>query len=631
MQTSDQQNSDPPGISEFRAGLLFWIAISIVALILRGVRWDENYEFAQIMTGMISLDDAHPLRQYALGAYNLQFHSSALMLLINDDPVFLCGFRNLLFIGSTVLPLYLLGAWLSGKSWPGHVAVLFFLMGIHLEFDGVYPQFLWPSMFSNGHVGTAYALVFAGCLAAGHLRWAGLLLGLMPAIHLGQMAPALALAGLFALHCIAKKNWEPLLNAIRYFAVGIGFCFVFYLIQQQFVLPTVTDGPYFSSADPLPIWQARMTNHDMHRQIPTGNIHIVTIATLLVGALGWLRLKRSDATFEAAWFWLGVYALSVIAVTYGIMAAHLLLSADTPYLLLGWLPYRLLNHLPPILIVWLVILMESTSISKSTQRATPILLAGVFLFLLLKPLLGPVVGLELYALYLGHNDIVLFALIGFALGLFTIDSYSRKIVPARIAMILLGCVALFTFHRFGAVIVAASTMLIPVLIRVPGHLNRPLNAFSRVAAVLIVVAIAYSQFENRQHLPVGEFESKVTEFLVKTEEPDALLLAPPEQILLQAQTMHPAFVDMATAYHGSYRPSLIPSIQDMYEAAYGIRFDAPASNETWQEFWRTRTPSEWVVLKKRYAIDYVIAPDTVPLSLRPLVVEGNQTLYRLPE
>ena len=30
-----------------RSGLLFWGVFSLLAVLVRGVRWDENYEFAQ--------------------------------------------------------------------------------------------------------------------------------------------------------------------------------------------------------------------------------------------------------------------------------------------------------------------------------------------------------------------------------------------------------------------------------------------------------------------------------------------------------------------------------------------------------------------------------------------------------
>ena len=147
-------------------GTLFWILFTGVAIVLRGVQWDENYEFAQAMLGKVVYDDAHPLRQYTLSAYNLQLYSSALILHLNDNPIWLCGFRNFLFIASTVLPVFLLGTWLSGRSWVGHAATILFLMGIHLEFDGIYPQFIWPGMFSNGHVrwdlGTRLLPCYAG-------------------------------------------------------------------------------------------------------------------------------------------------------------------------------------------------------------------------------------------------------------------------------------------------------------------------------------------------------------------------------------------------------------------------------------------------------------------------------------
>ena len=152
-----------------------------------------------------------------------------------------------------------------------------------------------------------------------------------------------------------------------------------------------------------------------------------------------------------------------------------------------------------------------------------------------------------------------------------------------------------------------------------------------MATMLLVALIFKTQFDHRQHLPIGPFESEVQAYLESNGEPDALLLSHPLQVLLQAQTSHPAFVDMATAYHASYRPSLGPSVQAMYEAAYGIRFDQPPGETTWRTVWEERSPDEWGNLQEPYKIDYVIAPTDVALALELAVEADGQALYRLPQ
>lgn len=460
------------------------------------------------MTGIVPYDDGHPLRQYTLAAYNLQFYSSAFILKSNDDPVFLYGFRSLLFNLSTVLPVFMLGAWTSLRTWVGHAAVLFILMGTHLEFDGVYPQFVWPGMFSNGHIGMGYVLIFAGALAAGHLRSAGLLLVLMPAIHLGQMPTAGLLAVCYAVRCMVQADFEPLKNAVRWFCVGVGFCLLFYLAQQQFVLPPVTEGAYYSESNVDSVWQGRISSgRDIHRSFSTGNIHLVTVATLIISLGGLWSLRRRESLLEAAWLWLSVYAHCVILIVYSIMALHSLIlygvsltpiflvilasavfsvtcrfvferhksksmpllrqrtfffvvvvilssavlaivtiaDGSVPYLLLGWLPYRLMNHLAPILLIMSVILVRDTATSPSKRsNVVPYLLAALLLFHLAKPLYPFVFGESFYSRYLFHNDSVFFVLVG----------------------------AVATLHQFGAACFTAGAIGVYGLLRSPLTLSR---------------------------------------------------------------------------------------------------------------------------------------------------------------
>ena len=620
-----ESNDRLPG---FREGCLFWLGFTLIALVIRGVRWDENYEFAQAMTGLVPYDDAHPLRQYTLAAYNLQFYSSALILLISENPIWLNGFRNMLFIACTVLPPFMLGTWLSRNAWIGHATAVFVLLGVHLEFDGAYPQFIWPGMFSNGHVGVGYMLIFAGCLAAGHVRCAGLLLGLAPAIHLGQIPPALALAGLYAIRCVYMKDYAPLKNAVVYFGVGILCCIVFYAIQQRFALPPVTDGPYYSDADARAIWQGRIVSHDMHRQIPYGNVHIVTVATLLIGWVGGFRLRSDKSALMSCWLWLTVYATCVIATTYAIMAAHYLLGPDVPYLLLGWLPYRLLNHLPPILIVMALTTLAGIKKPDDSFNVISVFFVGACLvFAVCKPILPHLLGDDLYSRYFFHNDLLLFALIGATAGVLSVRE------KRAVALFLIAWAWLAFVHRYGAAITLASALLAVALIR---NGSSSLFSFSRMATVPIVIvvltAILWPESRNRTHLPVGEFEASTATLLHDRGDGDALIVAHPQQVLLQAQTGHPVFADMATEFHASYRPSLGPSVQAMYDDVYGIWFEERLFPPPgWQAAWTARTPEQWAGIRDRWNIEYLIAPSTVEIQLEPLLTGDLDTLYALPE
>lgn len=630
---------DSPAQSQFILGCALWCTFCLLAVFIRGVRWDEDYEFAQAMTGLVPYDDGHPLRQYTLAAYNLQFYASALLLKFTDSPLLFNGLRNLLFNLATVLPAFMLGTWLSRRAWIGHVAVVFILMGIHLQFDGVYPQFIWPGMFSNGHIGTGYALLFAGCLAARHHRIAGLLLGLMPMIHLGQFPPAGLLALLYTLHCYRNADRIPIKNAVIGFITGIVCCAIFYLIQQQSALPLVTDGPYFAQGDISAIWQGRMASgRDMHRSLPTGNIHLIAFATVLIALLGWFRLRNHDARIASPWSWLSVYALSIIGLVYSIALIHFLLQradADIPYLLLGWLPYRLLNNLAPILLVMcLTLIANATAQSPKRPNRLVYLIPALLVFQLAKPLYPFITGEALYFRYLWHNDSLCFILVGAASGALAYHSENDRpiSVPSAVAIfVATGLLALT--HQFGA----ACFLLGGLLTLVLQTRNADWSSMKKAIPVytlsaLVLLALMVDECRNREHLPIGDFEQQLTRILNDEGKPNALIAARPDQVLLQAQTGHPIFTDMATEFHASYRPALGPSIQQMYSDVYGITF-MPTSRpaQSWQSIWTTRFTSEWTALRDKYGIEFLVTPNDVRPQL-PLVFEGDlDSLYRIPE
>lgn len=616
-------------ISGLWLGTLFWLLYTCVAIALRGVQWDENYEFAQAMLGQVVYDDAHPIRQYTLSAYNLQFYSSALILYLNEDPLWICGFRNFLFIASSVLPTFLLGTWLSGRSFVGHAATILFLIGIHLEFDGVYPQFIWPGMFSNGHIGIAYVLIFVGLLARGSLRWAGLMLGLMPAIHLGQMPPALLLAGLYAIHCGRTHNWCPLKHAIAWFSVGIVCCVFFYMIQSAFTLPPVTSGPYFSDDPARVIWEGRIATRDMHRAIPTGNIHIVTAAFLGIAIGGWLYLRTIKSPLAACWGWLSVYGFGVIVIVYSISAVHLLMGTNIPFLMLGWLPYRLLNHLAPLLLI-----MQLSLLATATKKETvfALFLPLAFLFELLKPIYPKLLGESLTSRYLTQNDSLFFILLALSVFFLLIHSRNRSRHFQIISFaIITGLIA--TRHQFGATVFLLVSVFAFAQLRVNLEgLHKRALPIAYALGALVLAGTLYQGFQLRTHLPIGTFERDLTALLEAKGHPDALIAAAPDQVLLQAQTGHPIFTDMATEFHASYRPSLGPSVQQMYEDVYGIWFeqrDTLALN--WHTLWNERSPEEWRALKERYNIEYLVAPIGVHPQLDIVLESDYAILYQMPE
>ena len=628
-------------------GVAGWVGFSLLALALRGIRWDEDLEFAQAMTGLVPYPDGHPLPQYTRAAYNAQFYSTALLLWLTRSDAVVCGFRNLLFIVSTVLPMYMLAATLSRRVSVGCIATALFLAGIHLEFDGSYPQFLWPGMFSNGHIGVGYTLIVLALFAGGYARAAALAVGLMPCIHLGQMAPMLLLGGAYTIALWWIGSLATLRKILPWFFGGLAVCLVFLLIQRSFVLPPPDSGPYAARGDVQAIWEGRLGGDDMHRSIPVGNSHVVAGGILLLGLMAFAAWPASLLR-DSTWRWVLAYALCVLAVVYGIIAIHLIARQHTPYLLLGWLPYRLSNHLSPILIAAVISILLAPKKAARLATSGSLALAASLAFILIKDRTGALIGENFYSRYLKTTDSVFFFLYGAALGLLFLAAkdwyvenpkkYRRRFMGV-LAVNVAGIVALCAVHQFGAACVTVGWLSMVALTWIP-RLSQPSasmtqrilgsHALCLTLGALLVTSILWSEYTNREHLPVGAFEEKVADYLDEQGDTTALLVAGPHQLLLQAQTGHPVMADMATSFHSSYMPSLGPSIQGMLEPIYGIRLERPAEDPapaSWTEVWEARSSREWRELGDHFSFKYVIAPRELELDLRLLFVGSNDALY----
>ena len=109
---------------------------AIIAVALRGVRWDETWEHAQILSGQVTYPEGHPLALYVHNAFSFPTHLSAWLLSLGAGPALLCGFRNVLFLLASMLPVYALTATLTRSIWAALLASLLMMQGILREFDG---------------------------------------------------------------------------------------------------------------------------------------------------------------------------------------------------------------------------------------------------------------------------------------------------------------------------------------------------------------------------------------------------------------------------------------------------------------------------------------------------------------
>lgn len=614
---------DPSG----RYGLLFWCAFAVIAVALRGVRWDEAYEHAQILSGQIPYPENHPLYRYVHNGFSGQTYLSALIVWLMPGPIVLNGIRNVLFVLASVLPAYLITRRLAGNALWGHAAALLTLAGVWLEFDSSYPLSVWPNTFTNGYLGGGYMLLTMYLVLTARWRSGLFFLGLAPAIHIGELPAILPVCGLFVLWQLVRGDRTGFLRGLPWGAAGIAICIVFgLLIRFGFYVPWPESPP--EAASVTAIWRGYTEWFDPHRQFPPVNAHIGAVAALLIG----LGAAMTLGAREPLWRWLAVFTASVIAVVWVAMGIHATFGPDTPFLVIGWMPYRLLNLLLPI---WLAtaIGVLTWSDGGAGGRIGVWVVGGALAFYLALPVLTLGLGSDLVDRYLASGELVMLLLTGAA--------YARlaSMIPARhgvgLAWRVAGAVsfvALIFVHQLGAVSLAVGAGVFALFhvrfrLAIPALPRRVVLGATAALAVLL----NYDQFMSREQLPRSEFDQKVAEYLGERGERDAVLLAHPSEFLLQARVGNPVLVETQTASLMSYLPELGPWIQQTYMDLYGIRFDQPPPADVdalWRAVWAVRPAQDWAALAQDYGIGYVIAPASVPLDLEPVLTGAEKTLYR---
>jgi hypothetical protein len=635
------------GVRTLWIGALVWALFCVIGVIARGVRWDDNLEFAQILLGWVQYPEGHPRLRYVHGVFSLQTWSSAGILWLTQSDAALCAFRNWLFLLATVVPVFLLGAILGRSVISGHAAAVFELIGIHTLFDNQYPIFTWPGLFSYGHIGTGVSVLILWAFAAQRWRTAYLLLGLMPAIHLGQVPVALGLGGVGAIWLWwtsdeggGGRKLTPVIRALILLLPGILVCIALVILQKTFAVPAATTGPYAVTGDATAIWQNYTTYYDTHRRILPGNHHLgMAIAVVMASLM--LRDEISRGVRGGAWMWVWLYVCGVATLVWGITIAHLMLGVNTPFLLLSWMPYRLANHSSTILVP-MVCGMLTVSDWRREKTATDatfwprILIVLAILFVTIKPIIEPVIGGALYSRYFSQWEIVTFALIGCACARWFDESLLTN--RARNWLRVFGVLALVMlafFHRYGA---ACTTLGVAgywgfrIILDRKTFALRSLAPFFYSACCLAVAAAIHQEWRRYEFLPKPEFDSKVSAYLHERNEENALIAVEPTAWYPQVRLNHPIFLDMDMVSHIMYMPELGATICRMYHDVYGMRYDLPPEvRPSWKEIWKARTIDEWREIASKFNIEYVISPTDTPLNFPALLSDPDFRMYRLPD
>ncbi len=635
MRTDDLVNT-PVSRALFWAGIVTCTLFAVLAVIARGVQWDESYEHAQILAGQVTYPAGHPLAVYVHNAFSLQTWLAGLAVKLGMGPALFCGLRNVLFLLASLLPVYVIATTMARSVLAGLLAAFLLLQGLLLEFDGSYPTMVWPALYSNGHIGGGVVLLALGALLVQAHRSAWLLLGLIPAIHIGQWPPLVATLTAYAiwlgyLHLQKHRDdpapLPPFKTLLTMVLIGLGITAAFFVIQRQFVMPPATEGPFAVSGDVKAVWQGYTANHDPHRQFPPGNGHVILIGTLLLGGLG-ARFGR-DATIRRCCIWLSVYCGSIALAVWGTMAIHAWKGADIPFILIAWMPYRLINHVPPLaLAVMCALLIVRWPIRGwwITGIATVVLLTREFWM--------PYLPAGVVARYLNDGTWVAFGLYGATL--LALAPTRRKDRQLHFYLVLAAIVALALYHRFGAMCLFLGLVSSYLITRNARREPVFFHPILFVPALILLVGSTFTLLQQHRlahSLPFSSFESQVASRLSETE--GALLLAAPDSILLQAKTGVPVLAEAATPSLISYVPEIGPAIDTLYRDLYGYGFAPDGQDKAFSLardiLWQGRSTEEWRQLSQTYGFTHVITPATWSLNLTRVLAEEDYALYAVAD
>ena len=637
-------------------GLFGWLLFSILAVVVRGVRWDETYEWAQILVGDVVYPDHHPHDLYVRRIFTAQHFVSALLLKMTSSAWVVCAFRNVLFLFLGIAPIFLLTSMLSRKPLLGHAAVVLALQNVLVTFETTYPMRVWPHSFSNGPIGSGWALLSLFFLLAGYWRVGALTLGLMPAIHLGQM-PALLLIALCYFTIQWRAGMRPELTAaLPYALAGLGVCLGIFLVVRALSVEPAVEGAYFSSADPLVIWQnyKEVWYHTTLHGGLNGFLYSHTalaMAVLLGGGAAAHRVRREGR--GDPFVWLFAFCLVTAVTVLSIMATHSVLGTNTPYLLIAWVPYRLANLVPPLLLAMAIgVLSLEGREGRSSPRGVYWLIGGTIAGGIVASALHLLIGDALYTRYLESSEWIVFVLFGAAAG--RTSQNLRGPTRASWAWHAAGAVLLTLFlvlHQFGFACIVFGLAINSILTRFQASTQfetRPSGAAQAVVAVLCVLALVQvlvTQHRGQDGLPLKGFDVRLERsafdvglerVLAARGETQAMLVADNFAPFLQARTGHPVMAHWMSGSYAMYTPGFAPMLQKIFRDIYGISYgesvegDVPQQPEVWRAAWSERSSAQWQDLGREYDFKYVVAPADLEVDLIGVYEKDDQVLYEIP-
>lgn len=600
-----------PAVKSPILGLGACLAFCALGVAARGVRWDETYEHAQVLVGLVVYSPGHPLPLYLAKAFSLQTLLSTLLADAGLGATLVCGLRNFLFLCASVLPVYFLTLALTRRVVFALAAVVLTMQGVLLAFDGSYPLMVWPELYSNGHIGTGMAVLTLAAMAAPWPRTALLLLGLMPGVHIGQTPMLYLLVPVLLVWLRFRPEAGALRGAWRWGVAGFAVSVLGYALYH---VRYATDAPIPPGlGDPAVILRAFTEHLDLHRWPPGLNLWWMMLAALLLTTVS---LRRADWTTRWPWAVLTAYTGGVVLLIGLVAGLQKLYGASLPVWVLQWMPYRLGNHVAPILLAGTMTLLARAQRGRLVVAMA--ILAG-----LVTPYLGGWLPGELYTRYLAQGEGIVFLLTGAALGIL----YPGLRAQANLLVAALALALTFYVHQFGATCMLLGWLLAsyaPVQPRLPE------------GALVLLLLLAAAQMllnQRRAHdaMPRTPLEQAIATQVASRPVAQRTILAPPETYALQMRTGAPVLIEAATLSFLSYVPALGPRTNALCDGLYGFRLDVAAFDlGRWRSVWATRSLSDWKMLAEVYAFGGVLAPPDVPLALPVVARTDAGVFYAIP-
>ena len=635
-----------------------WLAAAVLQVVLHGISLDETATAAPIIAGAIQYPAGHPHEDFYRTTYSLLQYIAGGLWLLWPDAFGISAIYNVAFLFVSGFAPFMLTLVLTERPHWAWVAGALALSEAAVPFDGLYPLYVYPFPYSNGHIGMHLIVLVAAMLLSGRWRAAGFLLGIFPAVHGTLAAVAWVWAALWLVTAAERPTGPDRRRLLLSGIIGLAICAALAaVILSREVAPPAA--PYLSSDDALAVYRQFTLKSDLHRQTPrlaSFGYLVNPLAFFLLGAVT-IAVRRSLSGADAAVRRLRAI-LDLGAIGWAvILAAYLYrqLIGTLPLPLEIAMPFRLANLTAMLLIPLTVatLAIVASALHESRRWVVPVVVAGAMIIgalysvrnpplvssFLLMALWGVVVAAVL-ATPIGRARSIAVALLLLLLAAFYLSRGGERPFIALL-LPLFGTAALFALSSRSRQLRSWSGVL---------GANRLRVALLGASVVAVLAGIAIRGADD----PYGPMDQ--TWRRMKPEDRAlrawvAAHTAPDESILTpmwpyakaQAKLERPQLIEWETMYAMTYAPRRAAILNELSRDVFGVDYaDARALSalcgggfidiwcQEWADSWKTRTRAGWQALGRKYAVRLVMAPREWRIDLPSDTTVGRWTMYRIP-